>query len=163
MAALRHYGYMLAGDADRERAVNVLNEAFTEGRLKQEEYEDRLGRAYAARTYGDLDRLTADIPRPSSPYPVPPTFGAPQPFRYAPPVAPVPKTNGAAIGALVCSLVGSPIFGMASIGAVVLGHTAKRQIRERGEQGDGMATAGLVIGYLGLAFWALIWVVAIFE
>ena len=58
---------MLAGDADRERAVNVLKEAFTEGRLRQEEYEDRIGRAYQARTYGELHRLTEDIPQPARP------------------------------------------------------------------------------------------------
>jgi hypothetical protein len=162
---------MLAGDADRERAVNVLKDAFTEGRLKQAEYEERMGRAYEARTYGELDALTADIPRPGPPppaYPLPATFRPqpmpryPQPYPPSYPYAypPPPRNNGAAIGALVCSLAGSFSFGMGSIGAVVLGHTAKKQIRERGDQGEGMATAGLVIGYLGLAFWIFFWVLA---
>ena len=37
--------------------------------------------------------------------------------------------------------------------AIVLGHIAKKQIRQSGEQGDGLATAGLVMGYIftGLA------------
>ncbi|MEW2519823.1 DUF1707 and DUF4190 domain-containing protein [Actinacidiphila alni] len=159
---------MLAGDADRERAVNVLKDAFTEGRLRQGEYEERIGRAYAARTYSELDELTADIPRsgPAQPYPVPATFKPlprpmppyPQPYPYGYP--PPPKTNGAAVGALVCSLVGGFSFGLGSVGAVVLGHVAKKQIKERGDQGDGMATGGLVIGYLGVAFWILFWVLS---
>jgi len=62
MAALRHDGSMLAGDADRERAVNVLKDAFTEGRLNQGEYEERVGRAYQARTYGELTPITRDLP-----------------------------------------------------------------------------------------------------
>ena len=55
-----------------------------------------------------------------------------------------------AIASLVCSLV---LCGIGSIVAIVLGHIAKRQIRESGgmQQGDGLATAGLIIGYIGLA------------
>lgn len=153
--------------------MGVLKDAFTEGRLNQGEYEDRMGRAYQARTYDELDALTADIPRPPLPpqYPVPPQYPAPATFRPMPPPprpypypygypATPPKTNGAAIGALVCSLVGGASFGLGSIGAIVLGHTAKKQIRLRHEQGEGMATAGLVIGYLGLAFWLLVWVLS---
>lgn len=154
---------MLAGDADRERAVNVLKDAFTEGRLKQGEYEERIGRAYQARTYSELDALTADIPRPGPPYPVPATFGPRRPVPYGQPVPTPPRTNGAAIGALVCSLVGGVFFGVGSVGAVVLGHAAKRQMRQGGGEGDGMATAGLVIGYLGLAFWMLFWVVGLID
>jgi Domain of unknown function (DUF1707) len=59
----------LAGSADRERAVGVLRAAFTEGRLTQDELDDRVARAYAARTYGDLWALTADLPTGPLPYP----------------------------------------------------------------------------------------------
>lgn len=138
---------MLAGDADRDRAVNVLKEAFTEGRLRQEEYEERIGDAYRARTYADLDRLTADIP-----HPIPPTFQPapvppyPQPMGYGPPF---PRTtNGNATASLVCGILGTMTMGLTSIPAIILGHIAKRQIRERGQEGDGLATAGLVLGYL---------------
>jgi hypothetical protein len=41
---------------------------------------------------------------------------------------------------------------VASIAAVICGHIARRQIRERGEQGDAAAIWGLVLGYLGIAF-----------
>ena len=44
---------MRAASADRERAVDVLKAGFAEGRLTQDEYNDRMGRAYAARTYGE--------------------------------------------------------------------------------------------------------------
>jgi len=59
----------LAGSADRERTVGVLRAAFTEGRLTQDELEDRVGRAYAARTYSDLWALVADLPAGPLPYP----------------------------------------------------------------------------------------------
>ena len=45
---------MRASSADRERTVDVLKAGFAEGRLTQDEYNDRMGRAYSARTYGEL-------------------------------------------------------------------------------------------------------------
>ena len=63
---------MRASSADRERAVDVLKAGFAEGRLTQDEYNDRMGRAYAARTYGDLAALTTDLPAgPLPAWPVP--------------------------------------------------------------------------------------------
>jgi hypothetical protein len=59
----------LASSADRERAVGVLRAGFTEGRLTQEELDDRVAQAYAARTYGQLWALTADLPTGALPYP----------------------------------------------------------------------------------------------
>jgi DUF1707 SHOCT-like domain len=59
----------LAGSADRERTVGVLRAGFTEGRLTQDELDDRVARAYAARTYRDLWALTADLPSGALPYP----------------------------------------------------------------------------------------------
>lgn len=56
---------MRAGDADRDSAIAVLREAFAEGRLSQDEFDDRLERAHAARTYEDLAELTSDLPRSS--------------------------------------------------------------------------------------------------
>lgn len=130
---------MLAGDADREQAVGLLKEAFAEGRLTQIEYEDRIGRVYQARTYGDLDALTADVPHPQPPVQAPPAF-----WPYPPPA---PRTNGYAIGSLVCGIAGT-MFGVPAVPAIVLGHIARRRIRETGEQGDGLAVAGLVLGYV---------------
>lgn len=51
-----------ASDADRERVVERLREAAADGRLDLDEFEERMGTAYQARTYGELDRLTTDLP-----------------------------------------------------------------------------------------------------
>lgn len=53
---------MLASDGDRDKTVNVLREAFAEGRLTQPEFEERLTQAHTARTYGDLAVITTDLP-----------------------------------------------------------------------------------------------------
>jgi hypothetical protein len=52
----------LASDADRDSAVGLLNAALAEGRLTADEYDQRLSAAYAARTWQQLDQLTADLP-----------------------------------------------------------------------------------------------------
>ncbi len=59
---------MRASDADREKTVDVLRAAVGDGRLNLEEYEDRITRAYGARTFGDLAPLTADL-QPGQPMP----------------------------------------------------------------------------------------------
>ena len=55
-------GDLRAGDADRERVAERLRAALDEGRLNLYEYDDRLREAYAAKTYGELDALLADLP-----------------------------------------------------------------------------------------------------
>jgi len=52
----------LAATADRERTVGVIRAGFAEGRLSQDELDERVAQAYAARTYGELWALTADLP-----------------------------------------------------------------------------------------------------
>jgi hypothetical protein len=64
-----------------------------------------------------------------------------------PPPQPGGTTNTMAIVSLVLSLAGLAIWLSAPVGAV-LGHIARKQIRERGEQGDGMALAGIIIGWV---------------
>jgi hypothetical protein len=49
-------------DADRERLAEELHEHTVAGRLTTEEYEQRLGSVYAARTRADLDELRSDLP-----------------------------------------------------------------------------------------------------
>jgi len=49
-------------DADRERVSDELREHLMAGRITQEEFEERLGLAYKAKTRGDLDALTGDLP-----------------------------------------------------------------------------------------------------
>jgi DUF1707 SHOCT-like domain len=53
---------MRASDADRQDVVERLRTALDDGRLKMDEYLDRIGRAYDAVTYGDLAPLYADLP-----------------------------------------------------------------------------------------------------
>jgi uncharacterized protein DUF1707 len=50
-------------DEDRERVAAEIREHFAQGRLDSDELSDRLGRAYGARTAGELDSLRADLPR----------------------------------------------------------------------------------------------------
>jgi hypothetical protein len=148
---------MRAAHADRERTVDVLKAAYAEGRLTPDEYGQRVEATYRALTYGELAGLVADLPSGPMVLPmggavpvVPPTFLPP------PPPRPVPQTNSMAVASLVLSLFGFLPFGIASVPAAVIGHVAKSRIRETGEQGDGMATAGLVLGWLGIAFWTMI-------
>jgi hypothetical protein len=51
-----------ASDRDREGAVQVLRDAHAEGRLDLDEFTERTGAAYSAKTWGELAGLTADLP-----------------------------------------------------------------------------------------------------
>ena len=141
------YARLRVSDADRERTADVLRGAFVEGRLTQDELDGRLGQAYEARTYADLAVPTADLPAVPGPLA--------QPVQHRPAVRPEP-TNGMAVASLVCGLLQVFSLGITAIPAVILGHLARGQIRRTGERGDGMATAGLVLGWLGIAFFVLI-------
>jgi hypothetical protein len=60
------------GDAERYQAATALGEHFATGRLDQEEYDNRVREAYAARTRADLERLFTDLPGPAPFQPEPP-------------------------------------------------------------------------------------------
>ena len=141
---------MRAASADRDRAVDVLKAGFAEGRLSQDEYNDRMGRAYAARTYGELAALTADLPAGALPmaYPV---------AMYQPPVT----TNSLARASLILGIAEFCTMGLTAIPAIICGHLAKREMRLTAQRGDGMATAGLVLGYMAVAFWGILIALAI--
>ncbi len=53
---------MRAADSDRQAVADKLKQALDEGRLDLAEYDERLQRTYAAKTYGDLDGLLDDLP-----------------------------------------------------------------------------------------------------
>lgn len=92
--------------------------------------------------------------------PPPPSYGQPAPF-YAQPGA-TTSTNGLAIASLVCGIANFVIIGgIGAILAVIFGHIAKRQIRNTGQGGNGLATAGLILGYIGVAFAAIGIIIAI--
>lgn len=66
-------GRLRASHEDREQVVEVLKDAFTQGRLAQDELDTRVGLALASRTYADLADLTADLPaRPTAAEPAEP-------------------------------------------------------------------------------------------
>lgn len=56
-----------AGDRDRDAAVERLRAAYAEGRLQEPELDERLGAALVARTVGELNELTADLPAAQAP------------------------------------------------------------------------------------------------
>jgi type IV pilus assembly protein PilA len=76
-----------------------------------------------------------------------------------PPVG-APQTSGKAIASLICGLF-AWLF-PASLAAVILGHMSRSEIRKSAGriQGDGMAIAGLILGYLGIAFIPFILIIA---
>lgn len=51
-----------ASDQERESVVAVLRDAFTDGRLTFDEFEERTATAYNARTWAELRELTSDLP-----------------------------------------------------------------------------------------------------
>ena len=65
---------MLASDKERDSVVDVLRDAYTDGRLTLEEFEERTAAAYAASTWAHLRELTGDLP-------AEPVFGADLPQR----------------------------------------------------------------------------------
>lgn len=60
------------GTREREDAVTILGDHFSEGRLQVHEYEERVGKAVEARTRGDLRPLFTDLPAPYPAFMVPP-------------------------------------------------------------------------------------------
>jgi hypothetical protein len=130
------YGNLRASTADRERAIDVLKAAFAEGRLTQDECEQRTGQAFSARTYADLATLTGDLP--AGPLGA---LALQLPGYHLPP--PPRPMNRLAVASLVLALMPAvPLL------AVFTGLIAHGQIQERGERGAGLATAGILIGGL---------------
>jgi hypothetical protein len=136
---------MRAASADRERAVDVLKAGFAEGRLTQDEYNERMGRAYAAKTYGELATLTADLPAGAVPAVWPMAV-------YQPPVT----TNSLARASLLLGVAEFFTMGLTAVPAIICGHMAKREMRQTGQRGDGLATSGLVLGYMAVIFWGIL-------
>ncbi len=91
-------------------------------------------------------------PPPGYAYPPPPGFPAPPGY----PGAWRRPTNGMAIAALVTAFVIAPV-------GIGLGIAARKQIRETGEEGDGLALAGIIVGSVITGIYVLIlvfWIIA---
>jgi len=101
----------------------------------------------------------AQTPPPSQPVtpppsqPVTPAYGTPtypaqptsaSPYGYA---AAAPQQNSMALVSMILSLVGLVSWITAPVGAI-LGHIALKQIRQTGESGEGMAKAGIIVGWI---------------
>jgi hypothetical protein len=132
---------MRAADADREHMSGLLGTAYTEGRLDKDEYDARLEAAWSARTYADLNQLVTDLPVRA---PVPIDAGTAT-------VAPVAKANGLAVASVVFGFSQFLVGPVATLPAILLGHMARNQIKQTGEQGAALALAGLVLGWGAVA------------
>jgi DUF1707 SHOCT-like domain/Domain of unknown function (DUF4190) len=132
------HGTMRATDADRDQVAGILSTAYSEGRLSRDEYDARLESALSARTYADLDHVVTDLPAAQAAVPAPAARTM---------VTRPARTNGLAIASLACGLAQFAFGPLATIPAIVLGHLARSQIRRTGEQGAGLALAGLVLGW----------------
>ena len=110
-------------------------------------------------------------PYPAAAQPPPPGYGGyggygVQPSMGYPMYVQQPKTNGLSIAALVVSCAGAVFLicygvgGLVGVVGAILGHVARKQIRQRQEGGDGMALAGIIVGWiatgLGLAIIAAV-------
>jgi hypothetical protein len=79
---------MLASNADRDRAIDVLRAGFAEGRLTQSEFTERVAGVQAARTYDQLAELTRDLPIGPWPLTATPAAMLPAPGRAVVPAEP---------------------------------------------------------------------------
>lgn len=59
---VRDHSELRASDADRDATVEALRQAHAEGRLDLDEFEERVGVAYRAKTYGELAAVLRDLP-----------------------------------------------------------------------------------------------------
>ena len=97
-------------DAERDQAVAELGEHFQAGRLTQEEFDDRSGRALQARTGRDLTALFTDLPRPELPDPwAGPVPGAVQRHRSRG-AGPLPTVRFV-LGVVIVAIIAGNVFG----------------------------------------------------
>jgi hypothetical protein len=97
-------------------------------------------------SYSYSDPYATPPGSPASSYSAPPSSGQPygaQPYGagFQPAYGQNPATNTMAILSLVFAFLFSPL-------GIVFGHMAKKQIKQTGEQGEGLATAGMILGYI---------------
>ena len=114
-------------------------------------------------------------PPPEDPPPPPPAGESPvppAPVSATPSLEGEPERNSMALASLISGLVGwviggiggcgtafafppalfctAPIFFLGTVVATITGHIGRRQIKDRSEGGQGMATTGLILGWLGI-------------
>ncbi len=150
-----------ASDADRDRAAVLLREHHAAGRLTPEEFSDRLDKAFAAKTLGEIDGLLRDLPSVDL-YRLPDAELTRQPRQAQPPR----RHQGAWRAAwgswftctLVCFVIWAltgrgyvwPLWVAAPWGAILLGRWVsgahpqggRRQVRGRGGPDQGQLPGG---------------------
>ena len=96
-------------------------------------------------------------PPPAPPY-VAPSYVPPPPGYGQPPI--VQTTNGLSVASMVLGIVW--VFGIGSILAVIFGFVARKQIKDSGgrQSGSGMALAGIILGFVGVAS-LILWIVLV--
>ncbi|WP_020579465.1 DUF1707 and DUF4190 domain-containing protein [Actinopolymorpha alba] len=159
---------MRASDADRQRGADVLKAALAEGRLTWAEHERRLDTLMRSQTYGELQAIIADLPSGPAPMPSPgpsapmypaPVGRAPQPWQGYP-LTPARPTEPLAKASLILGALTPLTCGISGIAAVVTGHLALSKIKETGDDGRGLAIAGVTIGWVVVAM-GVLWILAI--
>jgi hypothetical protein len=117
-------GSLRIGDAERERAAAELGEHFAEGRLANDEYDERLDAIWTARTGADLAPVFEDLPqRRTEPVPAPTTRRGGRSRRL--PVLPVVAVL-VALSILTDALFWLLIFVLMAFGALGQGHRSRR-------------------------------------
>jgi hypothetical protein len=109
--------------------------------------------AYEARVTTLIAQARAVPATPAAPN-APPAYPGPN-AAYAPAYPTAAPTNSNAIVALILGVAGLVVCQLAGPAAVLFGMKARREIRQTGEQGDGLALAGLITGAIASAILAL--------
>ena len=127
-----------ASYADREQVIGVLKAAFVQGRLAKDEFDLRVGQTLAARTYGDLAAVTADLPA---------GLGAAKPSQPARPQDEPMQRPGRMIAAATAAYAGAWASGL-----VLIPHVG-------GNRAVGLLINGVF--YFGSIAYLLAWLVAV--
>ncbi|MFF1830009.1 DUF4190 domain-containing protein [Paenarthrobacter sp. NPDC058040] len=140
--------------------------AYTQNAQGQSDFYTQPTPPSSSYTPGDYSQQPpSPYTQPTSPYSQPPSpyqqqpYGQPNPYGQPAYYAMPSQPKGLSIASMICgiaTLVGFGFFILPQIAAVVLGHLGLK----REPAGKGMAIAGLVMGYIGVAL-ALIWIIFI--
>ncbi len=137
-------GGIRASDSDRENVVGILRDAYSAGRLTLEEFDERTSAAFAARTWGALRELTADLPHQPQLAAAPPARTAPfhdgpkEPIRDAPPRRLSPILPILVLWLGVAATVDHPLAFLPVFVIVLLVlQVVSRPARRRGDGGPG--------------------------
>jgi hypothetical protein len=114
-------GPMRASHADREQVIDVLKDAFAQGRLDKDELDARAGQAFASRTYAELAAVTADLPAgpaaagPASTKPAGTKPASAEPGHVGLRRTPAQTLAIAASRAVLCILIAFAVVGVAAL------------------------------------------------